>query len=269
MLMNKFISHRIKTSLALVAAGLLFLSFASKPVKVLMAGDSTMANKVLSKPITDSISGVKTDIPFLERGWGMVLPELLNEKGTVKNYAKNGRSTRTFIEEGLWAELINNTQQGDFVIIQFGHNDSSISKGERYTNPVQFRLNFIAFVQEVKAKGATPILCTPVARRKFDKNGELQPSHGVYPDIIRNVAKQQRVPMIDMEKLTSDWLKYEGVENSKRFFHKFAPGESPLYPHGLDDNTHFNEEGAKKVAEIFVKEIKNQKIKNFIKLIRR
>jgi lysophospholipase L1-like esterase len=257
----------IKSKLAIVVIiAMTFLAFAPHPTKILMGGDSTMADKVLSKSITDSISGEKIDVPFLERGWGMMLPSFVNEKGIVKNYAKNGRSTRTFIEEGLWTELLNNTEKGDFVILQFGHNDSSVSKGERYTNPAQFRLNFIAFVQEVKAKGATPILCTPVARRKFNNEGLLEPTHGVYPDIIRGVAREQQVPMIDMEKLTSEWLQEEGVENSRRFFHKFAPGESPLYPNGLDDNTHYNELGATYVANLFVKEAKKQKIKGLTKL---
>lgn len=247
---------------------ILFISFSSRPVHILMAGDSTMADKVFSKTVKDSITGKVVEIPFLERGWGQLLPEFINGKAIVKNYAKNGRSTRTFVEEGLWTDLISNTQKGDFVIIQFAHNDGAVSKTERYTNPAQFRLNFTAFVSEVKAKGATPILCTPVARRKFDSNGMLVPTHGVYPDIIRSVAKQQKVPLVDMEKLTSDWLLHEGVEASKKYFHKLAPGESPLYPNGLDDNTHFNEAGARIVADMFVKEVEKQRIKKISSLFR-
>ena len=122
-------------------------------------------------------------------------------------------------------------------------------------------MNFIAFVAEVKAKGATPILCTPVARRKFNEKGELVPTHGEYPEIIRAVAREQRVALVDMEKLTSGWLQKEGVEASKNFFHKFAPGESLLYPSGLDDNTHFNEAGARIVASLFTQEVKKQQKK--------
>ncbi len=254
--------------LAFLGLALLLIASAPKQVRILMAGDSTMADKVATKTATDSLTGKSFEVPFLERGWGQLLPEFINEKAIVKNYAKNGRSTRTFIEEGLWTELINNTQKGDFVIIQFSHNDVSVEKKDRYTNPVQFRLNFTAFVQEVKAKGATPVLCTPVARRKFNKNGQLEPTHGDYPNIIRNIAKQYKVPLIDMEKRTSDWLQSEGVEASKKYFHKFAPGESRLYPNGLDDNTHFNELGARIVAGFFAEEIKNQRIKGFTKLLK-
>lgn len=247
---------------------LVLVSSMPKPVKILMAGDSTMADKVLTKTVVDSLTERQFQEPFMERGWGQLLPEFVNQKAVVKNYAQNGRSTRTFIEEGLWTNLINNTEKGDFVIIQFGHNDSSKDKGERYTNPAQFRINFVAFVNEVKLKGATPILCTPVARRKFDENGKLISTHGIYPDIIRQVAKQYDVPLIDMEKLTSQWLQQEGVEASKKYFHKFPPGVSKLYPQGLDDNTHFNELGAKIVAAMFVNEVKNKHINGLMSFIK-
>ena len=251
----------------LLLVGILLISSSKRPVHIFMAGDSTMADKTLTRTVTDSTTGTKTTYPYLERGWGQLLPELLNEKAIVKNYARNGRSTRTFVEEGLWTDLISNTQKGDFVIIQFGHNDGVITK-KNYTNPAQFRLNFVAFVNEVKAKGATPILCTPVARRKFDEKGILEPTHGEYPEIIKAVAKQENVTMIDMEKLTSIMLQDAGVEPSNKFFHKFAPGESPFFPKGLDDNTHFNELGARKAAELFLGEIKSQKLKSFAKLIK-
>lgn len=232
-----------------------------------MAGDSTMADKPLVKQVEDSLTGETIEEVFLERGWGQLLPELISEKGQVVNYARNGRSTRTFIEEGLWTELINSTAPGDFVIIQFGHNDGVITK-KSYTNPAQFRLNFIAFANEVKAKGAYPILCTPVARRRFDDKGVLQPTHGEYPDITRSVAAQEEVPLIDMEALTSQWLQEAGVEGSRQYFHKLPPGVSRLYPKGLDDDTHFNEQGAREVAQMFVNEVKKQKIKQLIQLLK-
>lgn len=251
--------------LIILLFGVFLISSTKRPVHIFMAGDSTMADKTLTRSVTDSTTGLKTAYPYLERGWGQLLPEFLNEKALVKNYARNGRSTRTFVEEGLWSDLIKNTQKGDFVIIQFGHNDGVITK-KSYTNPAQFRLNFVAFVNEVRAKGATPILCTPVARRKFDANGVLEKTHGEFPDIIRAVAKQEKVALIDMEVLTSKMLQDAGVEQSNKFFHKFAPGESPFFPEGHDDNTHFNEDGARRVAELFVKEIRKQKLKNLNKL---
>lgn len=262
----------MKSKTTLFLPLLLFLSLSlgcttPEQAKILMAGDSTMADKPLVKQVEDSLTGETIEEVFLERGWGQLLPELISEKGQVVNYARNGRSTRTFIEEGLWTELINSTAPGDFVIIQFGHNDGVITK-KSYTNPAQFRLNFIAFVNEVKAKGAYPILCTPVARRRFDDKGVLQPTHGEYPDIIRSVAAQEEVPLIDMEALTSQWLQEAGVEGSRQYFHKLPPGVSRLYPKGLDDDTHFNEQGAREVAQMFVNEVKKQKIKQLIQLLK-
>ncbi len=253
--------------LVLLMLSVSLISSTREPVKILMAGDSTMADKPLSKSGSDTLTGEVFEEINRERGWGQLLPELISEKGKVVNYARNGRSTRTFIEDGLWTELINCTAPGDFVIIQFGHNDGVITK-KSYTNPVQFRLNFVAFVNEVKAKGAYPILCTPVARRRFDENGMLVPTHGEYPDIIRSVAKQEDVPLIDMETITSEWLQNAGVEVSNKFFHKLPPGVSRLHPQGLDDNTHFNERGARAVAAFFVQEIKKQQIKELTGLLK-
>lgn len=255
-------------NLLLLLVSVLLVSSTSKPVKILMAGDSTMSDKPLMKTVTDTVTGETFEEPFLERGWGQLLPEFIKDKAVVKNYAGNGRSTRTFVTGGKWTELINNTSKGDFVIIQFGHNDEVPTK-KSYTIPEQFRLNFVAFVNEVKAKGAYPILCTSVARRKFDENGTLVPTHDEYPEIIRQVAKQENVPLIDMEKITSDWLQNEGVEESKKIFHKLPAGVSKLYPRGLDDNTHFNEYGARSVAQFFVNEVERQNIKKLKKLFKK
>lgn len=262
-------NSNIKKITFVIGLALFFLmGFTAKPVKVLLAGDSTMADKPLFKSVKDTVSGETFEEAFLERGWGQLLPQFLSENAEVVNYARNGRSTRTFVEEGLWTELINNAGKGDIVIIQFGHNDEVPTK-KSYTNPAQFRLNFVAFVNEVKAKGAHPILCTSVARRKFDEQGNLVATHDEYPEMIRLVAAQENVPLIDMEVITSEWLQDAGVEESKSFFHKIAPGISRLYPKGLDDDTHFNEKGARIVAEFFVNEVKQQNIEEVLKLIKK
>ena len=258
---------KLRKLIILLLASVFFVSSTNKPVKILMAGDSTMSDKPLVREGIDAETGEKFEEPFLERGWGQLLPEFINDKAAVINYAANGRSTRTFVAEGRWTELINNTEKGDFVIIQFGHNDEVPTKNS-YTIPEQFRLNFVAFVNEIKAKGAYPIVCTSVARRKFDESGKLVPTHDEYPEIIRQVAKQERVPMIDLEKITSDWLQNAGVEESKSFFHKLPVGVSRLYPKGLDDNTHFNEYGARSVAQFFVKEVERQNVRKLKKLFK-
>lgn len=244
---------------AILIICIIFIAANTRPVHIFMAGDSTMANKPFYKNITDSLTAEITQEIFLERGWGQILPEFFTDQVIIKNLAQNGRSTKTFVSEGWWKKIIDNLEKNDYVIIQFGHNDSSLTKSGR-TTPEEYRSNLIRFVDEVKAKGGNPILCTSVARRKFDKDGKLVDTHGVYPDIVRELAKDKKVILIDLQKQTSDWLSAEGVAKSKLYFHKFAPGISKLFPKGLDDNTHFNEKGARKVAAFFVEGLKASKI---------
>ena len=252
----------------LIITAFSLISSTQRPIHIFMAGDSTMADKVLFKNVTDSASGSITQEEFLERGWGQLLPDFFTDKIIVKNLAQNGRSTRTFISEGWWEKIISEVQKGDYVIIQFGHNDSSVEKKDRYTSPDDYRLNLISFIDQVKAKGGNPILCTAVMRRKFDATGILIDTHGVYPDIVRQVAKDKKVLLIDLHKATASWLNKEGITDSKHFFHKFAPGVSKLYPKGLDDNTHFNEKGARIVAGFFIEELKKQNVKPLTNLLK-
>ena len=251
--------------LAAVLVVVVFVSAKSRPVHVFMAGDSTMADKPYYRNITDSLSGVITQELNLERGWGQFLPELMSDEVIVKNFARNGRSTKSFRAEGLWDKIMSEIQKGDYVIIQFGHNDSSLTKSAR-TTAEEYKANLEKYVDEVKAKGANPILCTSVARRKFVA-GKLIDTHGVYPEILRRVAKDKKVPMVDLQQKTTEWLSAEGEKNSKQLFHKLAVGQSAAYPKGLDDNTHFNEKGARKVAELFVEGVKELKITEFVSLL--
>lgn len=235
----------------LISLALMLGAATDRPVRVFMAGDSTMADKVHYKNALDSLSGQLTPVEFMERGWGQLLPEFLSDKAIVRNFAKNGRSTRTFRSEGWWDKILTEVQPGDFVVIQFGHNDGAVGKTERYVSPEDYRINLIRFVEEVRSQKATPILCTPVMRRKFDKEGKLVDTHGDYPGIVKEVARTHKVDFVDMQALTADWLTKAGELESRSFFHKFAPGVSLLYPNGLDDNTHFVEKGAREVASLF------------------
>ena len=246
--------------LLLIAVCLIFVAAKNRPVHIFMAGDSTMADKLFYKTITDTLTGDISQEIFLERGWGQLLPEFFSENVIVKNIAQNGRSTRRFIEEGWWDKLIKDVQKGDYVVIQFAHNDGAIDKPDRYTTPEDYRKNLIRFIDETRAKGANPIICTAVMRRKFDSAGKLIDTHGDYPVISREVAKEKKVPMIDMQKQTTEWLEKEGRAESSQYFHKFAPGVSKLYPKGLDDNTHFNEKGARIAAGFFVDGLKSLNI---------
>ena len=217
------------------------------PVTIFMAGDSTMAIKQPDKRP--------------ETGWGEMLGQYFKD-GTVKidNRAMNGRSTKTFISEGRWQSIVDALQKGDYVLIQFGHNDESKEKGERYTPPADYRNNLIRFITDVKAKDGNPVLLTPVMRRKFDSTGNFVDTHGEYPDIVRTVAKEQKVPLIDMHRDSEVVIKSYGVEGSRKLFLQLKSGENPNYPNGIEDNTHFNPLGADEIAKLAVKGIKDNKI---------
>lgn len=229
-----------RTILSIISAVLLLglLAMKDKPVKIFLAGDSTMADKPLSS--------------CPERGWGMVLPSYFNDDVIIENHARNGRSTRTFISEGRWDFMLNRVGEGDYVVIQFGHNDQSKAKEDRYTTPEDYKKNMERFVADVRAKKAIPIMCTPVERRKFDSKGNFVDQHGNYPNLMRQVAKEQNVAMIDMQHSSMDLIIEKGVEGSKELFLYVGPGECPKYPDGKEDNTHFKDAGAMEMARFFV-----------------
>lgn len=197
-----------------------------------------------------------------ETGWGEML-DLFFIPGTVRvdNRAANGRSTRTFISEGKWQSIINDLKKGDYVFIQFGHNDQSKDKVDRYTSPEDYRRNLVRFVAEVRARKGNPVLFTPVMRRRFDKEGKFYDTHGEYPDIVRAVAKAERVPLIDMHRGSELLITNKGVENSKWLFLQLRSTEHPNYPNGVDDNTHFSPFGAQEMARIAAAGIMLERLK--------
>ena len=220
---------------------------AQEPVTVFLAGDSTMAPKL------------ETKRP--ETGWGEQLQKRFDQKSVrVDNHAMNGRSTRTFISEGRWQALVDKVKPGDYVLIQFGHNDESKEKVDRYTPPDDFRHNLERFVAEVRAKKATPVLLTPVMRRRFDKEGKFYDVHGEYPDLTRRVAAEQQVVLIDMHRMSEKVLVKYGPEESRKLFLQLKAGENPNYPKGVEDNTHFSPLGADIMAALAVDGLREQKL---------
>jgi lysophospholipase L1-like esterase len=206
---------------------------------IFLAGDSTMAAKLSEKRP--------------ETGWGEMLGQhFKNGKVRVENRAMNGRSTKTFISEGRWQAIVDDLKKGDYVFIQFGHNDESKEKGERYTPPEDYRRNLIRFVADVRAKGGYPVLLTPVMRRRFDKDGKFYDTHGEYPDIVRAVAKEQHIPLIDMHRKSEAVIVKYGADDSRKLFLQLKPGENSNYPSGIEDNTHFSPLGAEEMAKLVV-----------------
>ena len=218
------------------------------PVTIFLAGDSTMAPKVAEKRP--------------ETGWGEMLGQHFKTgKVMIENRAMNGRSTKTFISEGRWQSIIDDMKKGDYVFVQFGHNDSSKEKGERYTPPADYRQNLIRFVSDVRARGGFPVLLTPVMRRRFDKDGKFYDAHGEYPDLVRAVTSEQKVPLIDMHRMSEVVIVQYGAEGSRKLFLQLKPGENPNYPNGIDDNTHFSPLGALEMVRLVVAGIRLEKLK--------
>ena len=212
-----------------------------KKLKIFLAGDSTMS--------------VKEPRAYPETGWGMPFIYFFDSTVVVDNRAKNGRSTKTFISEGLWDKLISDVSAGDYVFIQFGHNDESKDKGERYAEPAAYKANLVRFVNETRGKKGNPVLLTPVSRRRF-KEGKQQPTHEEYSNLVREVASQLNVPLIDLDQQSMELYQQAGEEASKWFFLQLQPGQHPNYPEGKTDNTHFSELGARLIAQIVLSEIK-------------
>lgn len=224
---------------------LLLTAFAFPPHKtrLWLIGDSTMANKEVKA--------------YPETGWGMPFSVFFDSTITVDNRAKNGRSTKSFRAEGLWQPVVDNMQEGDYVLIQFGHNDEGKEKVGRYTTPEEFKANLLQYVQETRARKAIPVLITPVARRSFDDKGQVKESHPVYADAVREVARANKVPLIDLDEKSMALLQQLGPVNSQYFFNYLEAGEHPNYPEGRKDDTHFSELGARRIAEIVAAEIRN------------
>ena len=236
----------VAISLAIIIMGAVVYPQKS-PITIFLAGDSTMAPKLPEKRP--------------ETGWGEFLGQHFRSgKIKIENRAMNGRSTKTFISEGRWQSIVDDMKKGDYVFVQFGHNDSSKDKGERYTPPADYRANLIRFVGDVRSKDGFPVLLTPVMRRRFDKDGKFYDTHGEYPDIVRAVAREHGVPLIDMHRISEVLIVRYGVEDSKKLFLQLKPGENPNYPNGIDDNTHFSPLGAEEMARLVIGSIREAKI---------
>lgn len=216
----------------------------------------TQQNKPTLYLIGDSTMADKEKLYLPERGWGQLFPKLMGDEIIMENHAKNGRSTRSFIYEGRWDSVFYKLKPNDFVIIQFGHNDGSIQKTERYATPVEYEYNLRKFVRESRSKNAVPIFATPIVRRRFNDNGQFEESHGEYPGIVRKVAGDMHVPLLEMHLKSREYISSLGVEASKPVYLHFEPGVIDSLPEGKHDDTHFSEFGALEMAKIAADEIR-------------
>jgi lysophospholipase L1-like esterase len=209
--------------------------------RILIAGDST----------------VQTYDPtrYPQAGWGQFLGCGLADGTPVINRAIGGRSTKSFINEGRWDRLMAEVGKGDTVLIQFGHNDATKAKPERFADPALFRDNLLRFIWETRGHGAYPVLVTPVARRSFDDKGKSRADFAEYSAVMRELAASTATPLIDLEGASRNLLDRVGAEGARVYYMNLAQGAYPAFPQGLADDTHFNELGARTMAGLVAEQL--------------
>ena len=242
---RKFYSPKGKQNfLSLLKPGLHAGHFNGVIMRILCLGDSIMQYNDFST--------------FPQTGWVQELARFFPVSTQWLNFARNGRSTKSFIDEGRFMRVMAEAENGDFAFIQFGHNDEK-DDPMRHTSPEKdgsFRKNLSYFVRELKGKGVLPILFTPMARRMFDEQGNAKDSHGIYSEAISETAAEENIPCIDMNKLTLDFLSKTGFEESRRLYMNFDANLYENFPEGREDNSHLRPEGANVYSKIAALEIK-------------
>lgn len=199
-------------------------------MKILLAGDSTVANCPTEE--------------FPMSGWGAHLAPHVHAWAAVHNFAKGGATTESFREEGLWQALLGTAEAGDMVLVQFGHNDQ---KQQHLAAGAGYSVNLHRMIREIRSLGASPILCTSVERRNFHK-GVPVATLADYADAVGSVAEDMGVPVIDLHDWTSKLYAAAGEDGSAAYFTQFEPGTHAHWPEGIEDNTHFNQQGALLIA---------------------
>ncbi len=234
--------------LALCAASVCAAAADKNPVTLYVIGDSTAAPNAPDK--------------YPRMGWAQVLQDWFDPaKVVVEDKAKGGRSSKSFLEEGSWAAVREVLKKGDYVFIQFGHNDSKKEEPARYADPDTTYREFLkTYVDEARAHGAIPVIMTPINRNLWTEDGKLKEFAGAYPQAAREVAKEFNVALIDLNALTKNLMEALGPDKAKGLFMRLEKGESPNFADGAQDNTHLQEKGAREVCRLVVEDIKAQKL---------
>ncbi|WP_397387119.1 rhamnogalacturonan acetylesterase [Paenibacillus sp. ClWae2A] len=232
-----------------VRSGRLRLSF-SGPAPRINALEITLANQTMTVFLAgDSTVTDQPESGYPYCGWGQLLPAQFKHDVAVDNHAQSGRSSRSFINEGRLSAIMERIKPEDFLFIQFGHNDEKPDP-ERGTDPFttykEYLKKYIDAAREAKAR---PVLITPVHRRYFADDGTLTDTHGDYIIAVRELAEEEDVPLIDLAERSRLLFEQAGVEGSKDDFMWVLPGEYVNFPSGVEDNTHFQERGARRLAQ--------------------
>lgn len=185
-----------------------------------------------------------------------MLQELFTKDIKVENHAKNGRSSKSFLDEGRWKEVYNKLKPGDYVFIQFGHNDEKSDTSLHTEANSTFRMNLTRYINDTRQRGATPILFTSIVRRSFQPNGRLKDTHGAYVSEVRKLSKELDIVCIDLNEATRKVVENQGEEASKELYMWVNPSHYSNHVEERKDNTHLNAKGASLVARIAVDSLK-------------
>lgn len=187
--------------------------------------------------------------------WGQIIPSMFNDRIVVANHAESGERASSFLASKRLDKVLSMAQPGDWIMIEFGHNDQK-EKGYGTGAWYNFNTNLKIFIDRAKEKGLKPVLITPTARRFFDENGKITNTHGDYPDAMRKLAERENIPLIDLNKMTMKLYESLGVEGSKKAFVHYPAGRFPGQDKPLADNTHFSPYGATQIAKCVVRGIR-------------
>ncbi|HEY8406167.1 MAG TPA: rhamnogalacturonan acetylesterase [Acholeplasma sp.] len=206
--------------------------------------------------IGDSTAAKKTKDAYPETGWGEKLHLFLNEEITILNHALNGRSSKSFMDEGHFEKMLESVMKDDVVLIQFGHNDEKYEDKTRYTNPyTDYVANLTFMVNKIKSKGAMPIILSSVSRRYHLSNHRVSRfAVSIYPTMAKFAAKINIVPFIDMFYKSKRLYEYLGKIESRKLFNQTIK----------EDNTHFNQLGAIAIASLVAEGLLNTPISDVI-----
>lgn len=187
--------------------------------------------------------------------WGQMIPRFFNDSICFANYAESGESANTFIGAGRLKKALSQMKAGDYVFMEFGHNDQK-QKGPGIGAYYSFMTSLKTFVDETRARGANPVLVTPTQRRSFDENGKIKDTHENYPEAMRWLAAKENVPLIDLNEMTRTLYEAMGVDESQHAFVHYPAGTYPGQDRALADNTHFNPYGAYEISKCIIEGMK-------------
>lgn len=221
---------------------------AAKATTIYMIGDSTMS--VYASTLAPRM------------GWGQPFGSYFSAScATVVDKALSGRSSKSFMDEGAWTPVKNALQSGDYVLIQFGHNDEKNAEPALFTEPQTTYKQFLTtYITDTRAKMATPILLTSINRNNWSTGTTIKDTHGAYPPAVRELAASLKVDLIDLTALTKAYFERLGQAETSKLFLILAAGESPNYPTGVTDNTHLQEKGALAIGQLAMTDAWAQKL---------